>query len=170
MNKTLRIILGVVILVALVAIGLGGTAWADKLSAGSQIQAKEGGKIYSPSRPLGTVSGGSTINGPATATVGLFTVVIPDNTIVQLLTVLPSGISAPAGKTLVPGSLMEFTLSNGTGNTPADISFTYPGLVSGQTIAYWNGSAWVNLTPDGNGNYTIPAGMATPVYLATFSA
>lgn len=168
MNKTLRIILGVVILVALVAIGLGGTAWADKLGAGSQIQSKEGGKSYT--RPLGTVIGGSTINGPATATVGIFTVVIPNNVTAQLLTVLPSGISAPAGKTLVPGSLLEFTLSNGTGNTPADISFTYPGLASGQTVSYWNGSAWVNLTPDGNGNYTIPAGMATPVYLAVFSA
>jgi hypothetical protein len=177
MSKALRVGLVLVALVAIVAIGMSGTVWADKLGVGIQIQAKGGGKIYSQSRPLGTVSGGSIVvpvipvTGSTTVSVGKFSVTLPGDMVGQALTELPSSISAPTGKTIVPGSLVTFQLgSGGTGNTTSDIVFAYPGLASGQTIAYWNGSAWVTLTEGATGQYTIPAGTPTPVYVAAFSA
>jgi hypothetical protein len=180
MSKAVRVGLVLVALVAIVAIGMSGTVWADKLGASSQIQAKEGGKIYSQSRPLGTVKGGSIVvpvipvtGGctPPVASVGKLSVTIPCDMTGQALTELPSSISAPTGKTIVPGTLATLQLaSGGTGNTTSVIVFAYPGLASGQTIAYWNGTAWVTLTAGANGEYTIPAGTPTPVYVAAFSA
>ena len=180
MSKALRVGLVLVALVAIVAIGMSGTVWADKLGASSQIQAKEGGKIYSQSRPLGTVEGGSVVvpvvpvipvTDSATVSVGKLSVTLPTDMVGQALTELPSSISAPTGKTIVPGTLVMLQLaSGGTGNTTSDIAFAYPGLASGQTIAYWNGAAWVTLTAGANGEYTIPAGTPTPVYVAALSA
>jgi len=177
MSKALRVGLVLVALGAIVAIGLSGTVWADKLGASSQIQAKEGGKIFSQSRPLGTVIGGSVVvpvipvTASTTESVGKLSVTLPTDMVGQALTELPSNISAPTGKTIVPGTLVMLQLaSGGTGNTTSDVAFAYPGLASGQTIAYWNGTAWVTLTAAANGEYTIPAGTPTPVYVAAFSA
>jgi len=177
MSKAIRVGLVLVALVAIVAIGMSGTVWADKLGASGQIQAKEGGKTYSQIRPLGTVIGGPIVvpvipvTGSTTVSVGKFSVTLPSDMVGQALTELPSSISAPTGETIVPGTLVTFQLaSGGTGNTTSDIVFAYPGLASGQTIAYWNGTAWVTLTAGANGEYTIPAGTPTPVYVAAFSA
>lgn len=165
MSKTLRITLGLVVLVALVAIGLSGTAWADKLNVGTQAPVKSG--LQAPVRQAGTVVGGAAVPGGGTATVGEFIVTLPAGVTGAALTELPSGISAPAGKTVVPGTLVQFT---GTGNTPADITFTYAGLASGQTVSYWNGTAWVDLTAGADGKYTIPSGTPLPIYVAAFSS
>ena len=111
------------------------------------------------------------VTGSTTVSVGKFSVTLPSDTVGQALTELPSSISAPTGETIVPGTLVTFQLaSGGTGNTTSVIVFAYPGLASGQTIAYWNGTAWVTLTVGANGEYTIPAGTPTPVYVVAFSA
>ncbi len=164
MSKTLRIVLGLVALAALVAIGLSGTAWAGKLNAGTQPPVEAG--LQANPRQAGTVVGGAAVPGGGTATVGKFTVTLPAGVTGAALTELPAGISAPAGKTAVPGTLAQFT---GTGNTAADITFTYADLASGQTVSYWNGTAWVDLTAGSDGKYTIPSGTPMPIYVGAFS-
>jgi hypothetical protein len=172
MNKFTRILFVMACLAAMIALGLQGTAWASKLSTGNPAPIAKGLKqeVLIPYRPDGTVvTPGTPVTVPGTYTAGVYpTVVLPPGVTLQLLTTLPPGISAPAGKTIVPGSLLEFGTASGTGNIPVAISVTLPTLATGQTVAFWNGSAWVNLTPV-NGIVTIPAGTPAPVVLAIFA-
>ena len=180
MNKMLRIILGVVVLVALVAIGLGGTAWADKLNVGTQ-QASTGGSqnLTMNSRPHGTVSGyKSTTNATGSGTGGgcssaslsenvggneVQNAIGPCGLTAALMTALPNTVKTNPSGTMMPGTLIEFS----TG----PLTFTYsPALPSGKSVEYWNGTAWVTLTPDGTGQYTIPAGAPTPIYVVVVSS
>ena len=176
MNKTLRIILGVVVLVALVAIGLGGTAWADKLEAGNPILASTG---FQPQPRLdGTVKGTSKVSPvvpttgcqSGTLSVGKLTATVPCNAAGQVLTQLPATIANPSG-TIMTSTLVEITFPAGVTTTPADITLIYnPALTSGQRVVYWNGSSWETLTPDGSGKYTIEAGEPTPCYIAVIQS
>ena len=80
-----------------------------------------------------------------------------------VLSALPSTITTNPSGTMVTGTLVQFSAG--------PLTFTYsPPLSSGQSVEYWNGTAWVTLTPDSNGQYTIPAGTPTPVIVVVVSS
>jgi len=180
MNKTIRVVLALAFLVAIVAVGMNGTAWADKLGAGNQAPAAAGnpavGALVQP--PAGTVEttggGGRAPSKEGTGPAGPQPIVIG-----SIATVL--GLEGGGDVTVelfegdLPGDLPGYVEGTALvltcdGDTFCGAEVCYKvGPDSTASAHYWDGAQWVEATTevtDGLACMTIPAGIGQPVYTA----
>ncbi len=165
--KNLRILfaLGLILVVVVVAqVGVG--AWSNRLQPDPKAvaPAPEG----AGARPQGTVGGSPTVPiGPEECTlIATYCVTSPQTGLqARAITELPDGLTPPEGAVLT--RMIE--ISGEESPTTKEVYFTLtPPLGTGEKVAYWDGTQWVELTFE-DGKYTIPAGVTLPLYLVVFT-
>ena len=180
MNKSIRILLAFVVFAAIVAIGINGSAWADKLNIASQAPAASGPSREGSAQPRqdGTVpatnyvipvTGGS---GPlvvgSCATVSIdseppnvaYTAsVVPANTLAQVL----------PGKVVSCGIKIEAKPSSNLG-AEAQVCFPIPPSQA-DFAYYYDGTQWVKTTlgaQEGQSCVNVPKTAGNPAFAALF--
>jgi hypothetical protein len=179
MNRMIRILLVLAALAGMAALGLSGTAWADKLRPGGLVPSAGNAiaEVLAPPRQTGTsttgpltipVTGGqaSTLGSCATVTstsapagVVYTASVVPESTLPKTLpgTLLSCGVKVEAKPNADLGAPIAVCFPLGPDNTGV--------------AYYWDGTQWVKTTTtnqNGQSCVDMPASTANPAYAALF--
>lgn len=178
MNKGIRILIVFAGMAILVAVGLNGPAWADKLKASAQSPAANvpDQGLQAESRPQGTVI--TTPDCVETLTPGNFTIGsiaeweldgVSGGNLYTACTVKDSELPAGLPAVLLT-SPIQLAVSSGTSlGVPQKICFPLPPGKNGSAY-FWDGTAWVKTeeAKDGKACVTPSAETHAPTFVVLF--
>ena len=170
--KNLRILLALALILVIVVIAQGGVgAWANKLQANPKAVAPV--PAEAGARPQGTVDGSPSVPVGPVGDCALIATYCVESAQTPLfadgITELPTDITAPEGKKNVVTRMIKIYPSDANVlTTTEEVKFTLdPALVEGESVAYWDGAQWVELTLK-DGLYIIPKDVTLPIYIVVF--
>jgi len=180
MNTKLRILLALALFAGIVAVGVSGTAWADKLNvgAGAPVSSAQGAGQSIDSRPAGTVQTNPhifKIPVRQKVTVGSCTTVSISSAPANVR-YTASVVSSSALHMDLPGKLVscvvKIVATPATASIGTDVQVCFPvGPTQAAYAYFYDGSNWNKTTvalKDSQSCVTVPAKTGSPVFSALF--
>ena len=171
MNKMIRVLLVLFFLVGFVAIGMNGTAWADKLNIGAspQVASEQGAAVERLEGTVDTTPPFFQTQQPGVFTIGSIATWTLDhvagNIVYSASVTTEQGLPKNVPSPLLTSPIKLMVEVGKTLGVVEKVCFPVPPGKNG-VANYWNGKAWVktDITKNNQACVTVPASALNPSY------